>query len=288
MSQIQAFFAEIHKIFASLKFPSDYIDIILVAVLIYYCIKFLSETRSGSVVKGILLLFVAFLIAKWLQLNAISYIIDNTVQLGFLAVIVVFQPELRSALEKVGRTNFKSLTTPQGGEKIDSINNMIDETVDSINDMSKRKIGALIVFENNTRLGEVIKTGISLNCDFSSQTVVTVFFPKSPLHDGAMIVRDCKILAAGCLLPLTQQQINKALGTRHRAAVGMSEISDALVVVVSEETGRISYAQNGNITTNVKSSEIANLLRKLYLGKDVKTNKFFRLFKNKKENKNEK
>ena len=186
-------------------------------------------------------------------------------QYGFLAIIVVFQPELRSILEKMGRTNLHNINifNTQKNESDNKKNAVIDYVCECCEDLSSRRIGALLVFERSTKLGDIINTGIVIDSEISSQVLGTIFFPNTPLHDGAVIIRDNRIAAAGCLLPLSQRmEISSSLGTRHRAAVGISEVSDAITVVISEETGCISYTANGVITTGVSVKQLKEVLLK--------------------------
>ena len=252
-------------VITSMKFPTDYIDIFLVAVLLYYCIKIIFDARAGQLLKGIVLVFVIMQVANILDLSALGYIINNLLQYGFLAIIVVFQPELRTVLEKMGRTNLRNINifNARHGQATDKKNQIIAEVLECCKDLSARKIGGLLVFEGTTKLGDIINTGIGVDSEVSSQMLGTIFFPNTPLHDGAVIIRDDRIAAAGCLLPLTQRmELSSSLGTRHRAAVGISEVSDALTVVISEETGRISYTQNGEITIAVTLEELKEVLIK--------------------------
>ena len=264
----------IKQAFSTMKFPADYLDILVVAFLVYQCIKFIKQTRANQLLRGIIFVLVLLPIARLLDLSALGYILGNIIQLSFIAILIVFQPELRSALEHIGRTKIapsKGISKlSEDSDKI--IENMINSTCICCEDLSKRKIGGLIVFEGTTRLGDIIDTGIPMHADITSQSIITVFFPNTPLHDGAMIIRDCKIEAAGCLLPLSQNyEISKSLGTRHRAAVGVSEISDALVVVVSEETGKISIAQNGQITIGVSIDQLRQQLSEKFVQVEKKS-----------------
>lgn len=253
-------------IITSMKFPIDYIDIILVAVLIYYCIKIIRDARAGQLLKGILVVVVIMQLAQILNLSALSYIISNLLQYGFLAILVVFQPELRTVLEKMGRTKLRSINifNTQQDELENQLTHIIDEVCICCKDLSARRIGGLLVFERSTKLGDIVNTGIVVDSAVSSQMLGTIFFPNTPLHDGAVVIRDNRIAAAGCLLPLSQRmEISSSLGTRHRAAVGISEVSDALTVVVSEETGRISYTYNSEITIGVTVDELHEVLFKI-------------------------
>ena len=250
-------------VITSMRFPTDYIDILLVAVLLYYCIRIIRDARAGQLFKGIVLILLILQVAKILKLSAVSYLIDTLLQYGFLAVIVVFQPELRTVLEKMGRTNLRkiSIFNTQKGVLDDEVAGVVDQVCECAEDLSQNHIGGLMVFERSTKLGDIIDTGIALDSQVSAQMLGTIFFPNTPLHDGAVVIRGSRIAAAGCLLPLSQRmEISSSLGTRHRAAVGMSEVSDALTIVVSEETGRISYTRNGTITTGISMEELRKVL----------------------------
>lgn len=246
---LQTFFS-VMKTFSIL----DAIDIALVAFIIYKGIQLVRETRAEQLVKGLLLLVVAYNLSLWLNLKAMSFILVTIMQFGFVAIIVLFQPELRSVLEHMGSSGvdqFRFLGL--GGKEVDKeIKQAIHEVCSSSVTLQKNRIGALILFERNTKLGEIASTGTTLNADVSAELVGNIFYPKSPLHDGAMIIRGGRILAAGCFLPLSQNQdVSRELGTRHRAALGISESSDVLVVVVSEETGVISLVERGVIKRNL-------------------------------------
>ena len=251
-----------HIVYAvsNMRFPQDIIDILVIAFVIFKAIEFLRETRAGQLVKGIIMLFVIYAIADWLGLAVLEWTLSKVVDSVIIVAAVIFQPELRRILERVGRTNFKTGQLLDGEQ--DEISKSIDCIARAAGMMQDQKIGALIVFERKTQLGEIINTGTVVDAAPSVSVVNNIFFPKSPLHDGAMIVRDGRIYAAGCILPLTQRtDISSALGTRHRAAIGMTENSDAVVLVVSEETGIISIVSNGQIKRNFNSiSACAELL----------------------------
>lgn len=246
----------------------DLIDIAVVAYLIYSVLDFIKQTRAGHLMRGLVILFVLIIMAQWLNLSAVGYLMTNVLQLSFITIIIVFQPELRSILEKLGRVNLTrafSFSKTANSER-EWISEKISNVCDCCADLSNRRIGGLMVFEKTTKLGDVEATGTYLNCDLTAQVLVTIFFPKTPLHDGAVFIRDFKIISAGCLLPLSQRlEISKALGTRHRAAVGLSEISDALTVVVSEETGKISYAENGEIHIGITVDELRAVLEENFI-----------------------
>ena len=230
---------------------NDILDIMLVAYLIYQVFVLIRETRALQLLKGILALIALYVMSHLLNLKAMTFIMRNILQFGALALLVVFQPELRRALEQVGRTrfsNFQLLGSSDNDEDILSWNLMIKAVGEAATYLSKRKIGALMVFERQTKLGEIIKTGTIIDASPSAEMIGNIFFPNSPLHDGATIIRNGKLYAAGCFLPLSDNfEISKDLGTRHRAALGMSENSDAVIVVVSEETGVITMVQDGKL-----------------------------------------
>lgn len=231
----------------------DIVDILLMSYLVYLLIKLVRETRASQLIKGILLVVLAYFISSLIGLKSITYVIKMVLDVGFLALIIMFQPEIRRALEKAGRTrlgrSFFNISY-----KSDEINEKwkkaIDEICESCEELSKTKTGALIVIERQTRLGEQIESGTMINATPSKELFGNIFYPNTPLHDGAVIMRDGIILAAACFLPKPQREelVDKKLGSRHRAAIGMSENSDAIVIVVSEETGQISIANNGKLT----------------------------------------
>ena len=243
----------------------DILDILVIAFIIYKAIGFLLETKAGRLVKGIVILFVIYVLATGLELATLQWLLTKVMGSAIIAVVVIFQPELRRILETVGNTKFSH------NRFFDNDDTAVAESIDKIGKavgfMSEKKIGALIVFERRNQLGEIVNTGTVLDAVASVSFVNNIFFPKSPLHDGALIVREGRLLAAGCILPLTQSEnVHSDLGTRHRAAIGMSENSDAVVLVVSEETGIISIVVDGKITRNYNSvTAIAELQRLLLI-----------------------
>ena len=229
----------------------DLIDVLLVAFIFYKLIGLVKETRAQQVLKGIIFLLVLMPLSEWLQLDTLNYILVNVMQIGILAIIIVFQPELRRMLEKFGRFNVSSIF--KADQSAGSFDN--DDAISCIaaaaGNMSFSKTGALMVIERETKLGEIAGTGTVLDAAISTQLVENIFFHNSPLHDGAMIIRKNRIVAAGCYLPLTDDNtLSKKLGTRHRAGIGISETADCVVVIVSEETGNISVAMSGTLETN--------------------------------------
>lgn len=227
---------------------SDVIDILIVSVLIYYVYKFIRERRAGKLAVGIGVLVVIMIASNVFDLSVMNYFMKNIFQVGLIAAVIIFQPELRSLLENVGGDSIKGLRSIGEDKEAQEVDNFINELCHAVDEMSMSKTGALIVIEQSTKLGDVTSTGTRINADTSSMLLRNIFYNKSPLHDGAVVIRNMRIHSAGCLLPLaTKNNITKELGTRHRAAIGASEASDALVVVVSEETGTISLAHKGHM-----------------------------------------
>lgn len=244
----------------------DAVDIIIVAFLIYGVVKLVRETRAGQLVKGLFLLVILFIISSYFNLVMVSRVLAYFFQFAFVAILIVFQPEIRKALEQVGRNNVgQSIAAVVTGRDRSydraQIRKAINAVVDGVGILQQLKMGALIVFERKTKLGDIIETGTQINCEPSGQIVGNIFFNKAPLHDGAMIIRDGMIHAAGCILPLTKNtSVSAELGTRHRAALGVSEESDAVVVVVSEEMGQISVAVNGVLARRFTRDTLRDVL----------------------------
>lgn len=227
----------------------DILDILAIAFLIYKSIELLRETRAKQLVKGLFVLLLVWLMARWFDLVSLNWLLTKVLDYALIALAIIFQPELRRALEKVGRSSFGKLFGIASNNNNSEVLQCIDAVCRAATYMQEQKCGALMVIERQTQLGDIVNTGTVIDSKASSDLICNVFYPKSPLHDGAMIIRDGRLLAAGCILPLTANtNLSNQLGTRHRAAIGMSENSDALVVVVSEETGNISIALNGGIT----------------------------------------
>lgn len=262
---MQAFFDYILKYIQLIRI-TDIIDILVVAIIIYYILAIVKETRAKQLIKGIALVFAVFFISQWLHLNALNYILSATLQVGAFALVVIFQPELRNLLERMGRIKVGRLIDFGS----DTLNDELERSIESIaiaaEDMSATKTGALMVIEGETKLGEYISTGTVLDASVSSALLENIFVPNTPLHDGAVIIRGNKIITAGCLLPLTSNtNLSRDLGTRHRAAIGLSEVTDAVIVVVSEETGKISVAREGSLTRNLSGEALTRLLARILL-----------------------
>lgn len=243
---------------------ADLIDMAIVAVITYNLMKLVKETRAGQLIKGIVILFLALMLSSLLKLTVLNYFLQATMQVGAFAVIVIFQPELRSILERMGRSKVGKLMDFSITQMSDEeFSKTVDEIVEAATNMSKSKTGALIVIERETKLGEIMTTGTVLNADVSASLLENIFFKNTPLHDGAVIIRDSKIMTAGCLLPLTSNtNLSKKLGTRHRAGIGISEASDAVTLIVSEETGKISIAIEGTLTSNISGESLKKALSK--------------------------
>ncbi len=245
----------------------DILDILIVAYVIYRAIGFLRETRAGQLVKGIAFLLFFYVIAKWWDLEVVSWLLSMVFNSLILFIAIIFQPELRRVLEKVGQGALKGNTL--FSEEKAEVARCIDCVAKAAGSMQDTKTGALIVFERQTQLGEIINTGTVIDAASSVQLVNNIFYPKSPLHDGALIIREGKLYAAGCILPLTQNsEIPSELGTRHRAAIGMTENSDAVVLVVSEETGMISIVKNGQIQRGYNAASAYAELKQLMIDPD--------------------
>ncbi len=248
--------------------PIDFVDILLLSIIIFEGWKLIKETRANQLVKAIIIMLVAYILASWLELKVLTFLLQSVFSIGVLAVIILFQPELRRALEKMGRTEIRKIggLIPIGNES-DNLNAKWDIAIDAISEsceeLSATTTGALIVIERQIKLGEHIDNGTRLNALPSKELFGNIFYPKTPLHDGAVIMRDGIIIAAACFLPAPQKEelINKKLGSRHRAAIGMSENSDAIVIVVSEETGTISIAENGEMTRGFTRDSLRKFLR---------------------------
>ena len=254
----------INRIKASM--PNGILDILVVAFLIYAIIRLVRQTHTAQLAKGILLLLAVYMMAMLLGLGALKYILDGVMSFGLVAVVVVFQPELRRALEQMGRSTFwGSQLFHVGRSTPDDLRARWKSAVVAVCDAAERmadtRTGALIVFERETNLSEIIKTGTRLDSVVNPEVLGTIFYVGTPLHDGAVVIRDGRIEAAGCFLPLSNNlEIGKDMGTRHRAALGMSENSDAVVVVVSEETGIISMAKNGVLIRRLNRQNLFGML----------------------------
>ncbi|MGM1047585.1 MAG: diadenylate cyclase CdaA [Bacillota bacterium] len=236
----------------------DIIDILIVTYIIYHLILLVRGTRAVQLLKGILVLVLIWALSTWFDLYTLKWLMNQIFTFGVFAIFIIFQPELRRGLEQLGRGKLFGRT----GDIDEETNKLIAETIKAVNYLSRRKIGALIVFERTTGLNEYVESGIPMQSVISSELFINIFIPNTPLHDGAVIVQSGQIAAAGCYLPLSENPfISKDLGTRHRAAIGISEVGDAISVVVSEETGQVSLALNGQVVRDIKEE---SLISKLY------------------------
>jgi diadenylate cyclase len=240
------------------KYLASIVDIALVWYVIYKLINVIRGTKAVQLLKGILVILLVRVVSEWLGLITLSWMMQQAINWGFLAVIIIFQPELRRALEQLGRGRFFSRSSTQDD---DNQEKTVEAIVKATDYMAKRRIGALISIERETGMSDYIETGIRLNSNISSELLINIFIPNTPLHDGAVIIQKNNVSAAACYLPLSESPfISKELGTRHRAALGISEVTDSLTVIVSEETGGISLTRNGELHRDLKVEELKELL----------------------------
>ena len=270
---IGQFHKVIEKYLYWLSLPSigfaDILEIIIISVIVYQMLKWVQLTRAWTLFKGIIMLLLFALFAAIFQLNTISWLLSNSLSVGITAAIIIFQPELRRALEQLGRKKiFSNIFSFSAGEyegrQSAFTEKTINEVVRASYEMGEVKTGALIVIEQNVALGEYVRTGISIDGLVTSQLLINIFEHNTPLHDGAVIIRGNRIVSATCYLPLTDSMdIGKELGTRHRAAVGISEVSDSLTIIVSEETGAVSLAKDGRLYKHLQKEELVEKLQQL-------------------------
>lgn len=244
--------------FSVLQYLGDIIDILIVWYVIYKLIMLIRGTKAVQLLKGITVIYVVRILSQYLGLNTLQELMDQALTWGFLAVIIIFQPELRRALEQLGRGRIFSRSMHQEDEEHAK---MVEAIVKATEYMAKRRIGALVSIERETGMGDYVETGIPLNAKISSELLINIFIPNTPLHDGAVIIQNDQVAAAACYLPLSESPfISKELGTRHRAAVGISEVTDSLTLVVSEETGSVSIAKNGELHRNLTLEQLKDML----------------------------
>ena len=257
------FWRNINSVIASAGY-ADLLDILVVAYILYHTIRLVRETRAMQLVKGIVVILLIWLVAHNLNMITLTTIIRNIVQWGILAIVILFQPELRRALEQMGRSKFSNFGRfgSEGKEQLMAkVRTMIEAVCQSAEELSKDRTGALMVIERETKLGDIIPSGTIIDSAPSASLICNIFYPNTPMHDGAMILREGRLHAAGCFLPLSaSNEIGRELGTRHRAALGISEVSDAIAIVVSEETGQISVAINGELKRGCSRANLASLL----------------------------
>ena len=261
MLDINSFFSEFLDMIFRINI-NDVVDILIVTYIFYKVFMFIKDTRAEQVLKGIVLLFVITQISKIFKLHTLYWILIKTLDLGFIAALIIFQPELRAGLEYIGRTKFSFFSKNNISVSEEKLNKTIEEIIEALYSLSRQKIGALIILERHTKIGDIINTGTIIDGEVSRQLLINIFIPNTPLHDGAVVIRDSEIKAAACFLPLTQSKdLSKELGTRHRAAIGVSEVSDCISLIVSEETGDVSIDKAGKIYRKISKERMTNILR---------------------------
>ena len=261
METVLAFLEKIGNYLLLVRF-TDILDVIIIAFLVYKLLDLVRSTRAENILKGVVIFLLALWLSEIFHLNGIAYILGNMVQVGILALIILFQPEIRQILEKLGSRNIRLLQAFTPVQQQTELEKAIDQTVIACSEMSKTKTGVLIVFERHILLDDMVRSGTTLDAAVSSELLKNIFFVKAPMHDGAVIIRHGRILGAGCMLPLSKNvNLSRDLGMRHRAGIGMSENSDAVVVIVSEETGSISVAVGGMLKRHLMPETLSKLLR---------------------------
>lgn len=241
---------------------SDVLDILIVAVIIYQLLMLTRQTRGSAVLKGLVLLLLIVGVSDVLGLTALNWLLMSVISNGALVLVILFQPEIRKALEQMGRG---AIIEKKRHDENDDRERIVSEIIQCLSNLSRRRVGALIVFERKTGLKDVIETGISIDAEISSALLENIFEPNTPLHDGAVVIRDARVMAGACILTLTEGRgISHELGTRHRAAIGISETTDAVVLIVSEETGIISMARGGKLTRHLESKSLREILEGMY------------------------
>lgn len=267
-SELSEFLNRVLSVFSTFTIV-DFFDIVLVALLIYVCVRIIRETRAMQFAKAIVFGVLIYAVVNLLGMETSTYVFQQIFANIILIIVVLFSPEIRNILEQIGKgATRKSISTiihPGAAVTLAEIKDCIEAVTRACSDMSDTKTGALIVFENQTLLGDIIESGVLVNAHASTALIENIFFPKTPLHDGALVIRESKVYAAGCILPLTKKNVRSSLGTRHRAAIGLSEVSDAVVVVVSEETGEISVARKGKLQTDISDGDLRDILMNVFV-----------------------
>ena len=273
-----SFPTHLHGIISTIS-PLDIVDILIVAAIIYKVYEMLQETRAITLVKGLMVLLCVSLICNWLNLHVISWLLQKVISIMFVALPIVFQPELRRALEHLGQGKILGKSVFLDNKEARSV---VDELVKAAKSLSATKTGALIVIEREMKLNDISSTGIHIDGLITADFLLNVFIPNTPLHDGAAVIRGRRLIAAGCLLPLTEnRELSTELGTRHRAAIGLSEQCDALILVVSEETGTISIAENGHIMRHLDSDTLRTALKPAFINRQNNMTDFLLKWTNK-------
>lgn len=275
LSDLSTFFSRVISIFSTYDWLSDTLDILLLTLLVYGLLSVIKDSRALTIAKGLVFFILAYVVVSLLDMKASIFLFRKVFDNILILLAIIFAPELRKLLEKLGTSRgylrLSSLFSRNGSQKAIQYNEEMSRCINSVckaaQEMSDERIGALIIFERGMPLGEIIDTGTILDARITSQVIQNVFFPKSPLHDGAAVIRNNRLYSAGCILPLTSRHndVSKKLGTRHRAAIGMSEQSDAYVLVVSEETGSISMAEGGRLHRNLSDGEVREMLLDVFL-----------------------
>ncbi len=258
LEQIKYFSLELSSPLAVI---SAIIDIAIVSYLVYRLMIFVKEIRAWSLLKGVLVIIVVAIVSSLLGLQIMTFLFSNILTFAALSIVVLFQPEIRKVLERLGTSEITHFFTSSGNDETIKTTAVVEEIVKACKNMSEQYIGALIVIEKETKIGEFINTGVQMNADVTKELLENIFVPKTPLHDGAVIIRKDKIIAAACLLPLTDNpNLSTELGMRHRGGLGITEVSDCIAVIVSEESGKISYASNGGLVRNLNSDSLRKAL----------------------------
>ncbi|WP_243116661.1 diadenylate cyclase CdaA [Marinisporobacter balticus] len=259
---------EVLEIFSNIG-VRDILDMAIVAFVFYKLFMLIRHTSAEQVLKGLVVLLIVTKLSEWARFYVTNWILKNTITVGIIALIILFQPELRRALEHIGRTKFLTKSIMELSRE--ALNENIHEIVEASTNLSRQKIGALIIIERETGIGDVIETGTTIQGNISSRLLINIFIPNTPLHDGAVVIRKDKIMAAGCVLPLTQNpNLSKELGTRHRAGIGMTEKCDAIAIMVSEETGAISIAMDGKLSRYLDAKTLMSVLKNAYQNEQQK------------------
>lgn len=262
MDAIKSAISQFISYFSNLNMsPMDIIDIAITAFVIYKIMGFISRTKSARIAKGVILIIILMWLSDILQMHIINFVLSGAIEIGILAIVVLFQPEIRRLLEQFGKNRVTKLIFAREDDHVETENAII-QTVQACTQMSKGKVGALIIFEQEISLEDMIRTGTAINADVSAELLQNIFFNKAPLHDGAVIIHDGRIVAAGCMVPLSiNANLSRDLGMRHRAGIGASEHSDAVSVMVSEETGSISFAVDGMLKRHLSPETFETLLK---------------------------
>lgn len=272
-------FKDLLNLFVDIRSPfgvfKALIDVGIVSYVVYKLVFLMRETRAWQLIKGIIFIIIVAQVSEYLGLNTIAFILNNTTQYIVLTIIIIFQPELRRGLEQIGRSKFSRFVNFDEDDLVtNQTDSMIEAIVKASSEFSRTCTGALIVIEMKTKMGDIINTGVIIDSKVSLELMMNIFTPNTPLHDGAIIIRNNKIRAASCVLPLTENpNLSKELGTRHRAALGVTEVSDAISVVVSEETGVISFALNGILTRNLTTEKLKKVLSENIIKNKLPTKK---------------